>query len=53
VLIKRYSVPALAFGILGGYLLGKSDYVWAGLAFGVCVLLAVVAVLVGKGERVD
>lgn len=52
-LVKRYAYPSIAFGILGGYLLSKWDYVWAGLAFAVCVVLMVVSVIVAKGERIE
>jgi uncharacterized membrane protein YfcA len=52
-LVKRYAFPAIALGILGGYLLSLSDYAWAGLAFGVCVILLAISVIVAKGERID
>ena len=48
---KRYVVPAIAFGVLGGYLVSRSDYVWATLALTVCVVLLICAVLIAKGER--
>jgi hypothetical protein len=49
--VKRYAYPAIAFGILGGYLLTRSDYVWAVLALAVCIVLLVVSALIPKGER--
>ena len=48
---KRYLVPAILVGILGGYLLSRSDYLWAALALAVCAVLLVCSVLIAKGER--
>jgi hypothetical protein len=49
--VKRYAYPGIALGILGGYLLSRSGYVWAFLALVLSILLLVVSAVIAKGER--
>ena len=51
LLVKRYAYPSLAFGILGGYLLSRSEYIWAAIALVVCVVLMAGSFVIAQGER--